>query len=117
VGVPLGLFSHVVHEPKMTVMREGAALVVASRGVVEARLGSKEFGLGSVREIVASGGCASGLEMAERVVRAAERFMASPSFWGPRLAIPGFSDTEPNDMTAIALVRPAAGATLSAYAA
>ena len=115
-GVPLGLFSHVVHEPRLTVVRDGAVLIIPSRGVVEAKAGSKEFGLDGVREVIVTANYDSASELSDTVVKSAETFISAPGFWGPRISIPGFSDHEPNDITVIALMRPAAGATATAAA-
>lgn len=44
-GPPLGLFSHTTNDALMSVLRPGSALLVISKGLVEARVGSKEYGL------------------------------------------------------------------------
>jgi len=49
-GLPLGLFSHATHDAQMSVLEPSAALLVVSKGLVESRNGSKEFGLERVRE-------------------------------------------------------------------
>ncbi|MBV9670506.1 MAG: SpoIIE family protein phosphatase [Acidobacteriales bacterium] len=113
-GVPLGLFSHVVHDASMTVIEEGAVLLIPSRGILEAKSGSREFGIEGVRNELLRAEYATASELTDRVVRAAEAFLEAPGFWGPRIPIPGFSDAEPNDMTAVALARPAARASAAA---
>ncbi len=115
-GVPFGLFSHVVHEARMVVIRPGAVLLIASKGLVEAKSGTREFGLEGVRNVLRTRAFGSAEELCGKVLREAERFAATPSFWGPRLAFSGFADEEPTDMTAVALMRPAEGRTVSAMA-
>jgi sigma-B regulation protein RsbU (phosphoserine phosphatase) len=44
-GLPLGLFSHVTPDASIVALEPGDALVLVSRGIVEARRGREEFGL------------------------------------------------------------------------
>ena len=44
-GPPLGLFSHATYDAQYSVLAPGAALLLGSRGLMEARNGSKEFGV------------------------------------------------------------------------
>jgi serine phosphatase RsbU (regulator of sigma subunit) len=106
-GVPLGLFSHVVHEPRMVVIRPGAWLLLVSKGLIEARSGHNEFGMEGVRQVVQNYHYGTAEELCRRVLQAAQKFEAVSSFWGPRLVFSGFADREPSDMSAVALMRPA----------
>ncbi|MEO8727073.1 MAG: SpoIIE family protein phosphatase [Acidobacteriaceae bacterium] len=121
-GVPLGLFSHVVHEARTVVVRPGAVVLAVSKGVVEAKAErDQEFGLDRVRQFLAQRKFNSAQDLCREVLHQVEQFMAAPSFWGPKLAFSGFHDHEAggetaNDMTAVALMRPAVGATVSARA-
>src|SRR6266481_9546107 len=49
-GLPLGLFSHVTQSASTCALVPGAALLILSRGIVEAEFGGEEFGLEGVRE-------------------------------------------------------------------
>jgi serine phosphatase RsbU (regulator of sigma subunit) len=49
-GLPLGLFSHATHDAQMCVMDQGSALVLVSRGLIEAKAHKEEFGLERVRQ-------------------------------------------------------------------
>jgi serine phosphatase RsbU (regulator of sigma subunit) len=49
-GLPLGLFSHSAADASIVALQPGAALLVVSRGMVEARRKGKEFGLTQVKE-------------------------------------------------------------------
>jgi serine phosphatase RsbU (regulator of sigma subunit) len=49
-GLPLGLFSHATPDASIIALEPGSALVLVSRGVVEARNKTKELGLRKVKE-------------------------------------------------------------------
>jgi serine phosphatase RsbU (regulator of sigma subunit) len=49
-GLPLGLFSHATPDASIVALEPGDALVLVSRGVVEAKRRTKEFGLDQVKE-------------------------------------------------------------------
>jgi serine phosphatase RsbU (regulator of sigma subunit) len=51
-GLPLGLFSHATHDAQICVMGPGSALVLVSRGLVEAKVHKEEFGLERVKQAV-----------------------------------------------------------------
>src|SRR4051812_25487654 len=44
-GLPLGLFSHATHDCQLCVLPEGSALLLASRGLLEVKAGSEEYGI------------------------------------------------------------------------
>jgi phosphoserine phosphatase RsbU/P len=48
-GLPLGLFSHTTSDARMIALEPGAALLLVSRGVVEAECDREEFGLHRVK--------------------------------------------------------------------
>ncbi|MFB3915183.1 MAG: PP2C family protein-serine/threonine phosphatase [Terriglobales bacterium] len=116
-GLPLGLFSHAVHDTHMFVLQPGAALLLASRGVVEVRGGHprEEFGLERVKQTLAAD-CGSALEICSSVLDAVASFAEST----PKLHIPipglrfnhdnGTNHHDPlasaaNDTTVLALLR------------
>lgn len=49
-GLPLGLFMHAAHDAQMTVVAPGAALLLYSRGIVEAWTHKDALGLNRVRD-------------------------------------------------------------------
>jgi len=49
-GLPLGLFSHATPDASIVALEPGDALVMVSRGIVEARHRMKEFGLDQVKD-------------------------------------------------------------------
>lgn len=115
-GLPLGLFSHVVHDPKVLVLVPGAALVLISKGVLEARSGGKEFGLERVKLAITSQRFRSAEELCAQILHSVDDFSKAPSYWGPQLGLSGFGAHDVNDMTAVALMRPAVGMSVSAMA-
>ncbi|HST09658.1 MAG TPA: SpoIIE family protein phosphatase [Terriglobales bacterium] len=90
-GLPLGLFSHVPQSASTCALLPNAALVVVSRGIVEAECAGTEFGLeGTVRSIQGTIGFGAH-ELCTRVLQAAEEFVGVP--------------LTHNDVTALGLVR------------
>lgn len=90
-GIPLGLFSHATHDAGFAVMRPGEALLLASKGLVESRAGSKEFGLERVIEVFQARKFYDADELCAAVLGAVETFTRNA---GPE-----------NDTTALALMR------------
>ncbi|MGC2198071.1 MAG: SpoIIE family protein phosphatase [Terriglobales bacterium] len=90
-GLPLGLFSHVPQGASTCALPPGGALLVVSRGIVEAERHGEEFGLpGATASLQQSVGL-NAHELCVAVLRAAETFIKVP--------LPH------NDVTALALVR------------
>jgi serine phosphatase RsbU (regulator of sigma subunit) len=104
-GLPLGLFTHATHDSQFCAIEPGATLMLVSRGVVEVKAGGVEFGIERVKDLVAHNRFESAAQSCDAVLTAAEQFKGKASHFGPRLAIPGFGETEANDMTALALLR------------
>jgi serine phosphatase RsbU (regulator of sigma subunit) len=94
-GLPLGLFSHSAADASIVAVEPGAALLLVSRGLVEARRKKTEFGLPQVKDLLLLTPGQSAQEVCAAVLEKVQEFMAG---------IPA-----QNDMTAIALVRSAAG--------
>lgn len=90
-GLPLGLFSHATHDAGVAVMQPGAALLLVSKGLVESRRGSKEFGLDRVIEVFQAREFRDAQELCSSVLGVVETFT--------RNAAPE------NDVTALALMR------------
>ncbi len=111
-GLPLGLFSHAVHEAQMFVLPARSALLVVSRGLVEARAGGEEFGLERVKRVLGGAAITSSRQLCQDVLNAVRRFVES----APRRSLLGraparpLADHEPlgqNDTTALVLLRTA----------
>jgi sigma-B regulation protein RsbU (phosphoserine phosphatase) len=54
-GLPLGLFSHSAADASIVALEPGAALLLVSRGLVEANRQEKEFGVAQVKELLLGG--------------------------------------------------------------
>ena len=90
-GLPLGLFSHSAADASIVAVEPGAALLVVSRGLVEARRKKTEFGLSQVKDLLLRTPGQSAQEVCAAVLEKIQEFMAG---------IPA-----PNDVTAICLSR------------
>jgi len=93
-GLPLGLFSHTTCDASTVFLRPGAALLLVSRGIVEAKCGGEELGLESVKKGFQATTAAHSRELCVSVLDQVEEFMCVPPTH--------------NDVTALALTRSAA---------
>jgi serine phosphatase RsbU (regulator of sigma subunit) len=92
-GLPLGLFSHSAADASIVAVEPGAALLLVSRGLVEARRKKTEFGLSQVKELLLTTPGQSAQEVCATLLEKVQEFMAG---------IPA-----PDDVTAICLSRQA----------
>jgi serine phosphatase RsbU (regulator of sigma subunit) len=99
-GFPLGLFSHATHDARFTAIPPGAALLLVSRGLVESKAGSKEYGIERLTEHVSKLSFEDAHHLCAQVLGAVKTF--TESSWRHK-------ETE-NDVTTLALVRAAARA-------
>lgn len=99
-GLPLGLFSHSAADASIVALQPGAALLLVSRGMVEARRKAQEFGLPRVKEVLLGASEKSAQEVCMAIVEEVRRFMAGAP--------------AQNDATVIALARSAAGGAFAA---
>ncbi|MGA9042925.1 MAG: SpoIIE family protein phosphatase [Terriglobales bacterium] len=90
-GLPLGLFSHATTDAPMVAMEPGAVLLLASRGIVEAKCKGEEMGLPRLKEIFQDTTAASAKEHCLTVLDQVQEFMCTPPTH--------------DDVTALALLR------------
>ena len=90
-GLPLGLFSHLPQSAATCALPPGAALLVVSRGIVEAEHAGNEFGLQGAANVVQHSLHLNARDLCFAVLLAAENFTCLP--------------LTHNDVTALALVR------------
>ena len=99
-GLPLGLFSHTMQSAATCHLVRGAALLVVSRGIVEADVEADyvdancqggDFGLDGVKQSLQDATVLSARELCLTMLRAARKFMLT-------------TPTQ-NDLTTLALVR------------
>lgn len=100
-GLPLGLFSHAIHDAQVSTLEQGAALVLVSKGLIESRAGRKEFGFDRVKQVVESAKRDSAQELCANVMEAVYKFTGKP----PRH----------DDVTTLALLRAAQKKAVSAF--
>lgn len=92
-GLPFGLFSHVTHDAPTVALPPGAALLLVSRGVTEAKRRREEYGLNRVRQSLTECDLSNAEQLCTAILNAAEQFTHKPPTH--------------NDVTALALVRTA----------
>jgi serine phosphatase RsbU (regulator of sigma subunit) len=90
-GLPLGLFSHMISDAPMAALEAGGVLLLASRGIVEAKGKAEEFGLQRVKEVLQQSKAASAKALCVSLLDQVQQFMhAAPTH---------------NDVTVLALAR------------
>jgi serine phosphatase RsbU (regulator of sigma subunit) len=102
-GIPLGLFSHATHDARITAVQPGAALLLVSRGLVESKADSSEYGIDRLAELVSKISFDDAQDLCTQVLADVKTFTESAA--RPR-------ETE-NDVTTLALVRATARAAAS----
>jgi sigma-B regulation protein RsbU (phosphoserine phosphatase) len=105
-GPPLGLFSHTTNDALMSVLRPGSALLVVSKGLVEARVGSKDYGLERAEKALTKAPLEDATQVCESVLSDVGDFLASSSgsFRLP-FTRKDSADNPFNDHTALVLLR------------
>jgi serine phosphatase RsbU (regulator of sigma subunit) len=73
-GIPLGLFTHLTHDPLPLAVDEHARLVLVSKGVLERRKGQEDFGIRGVCDVLKRHEHATAQEISAEVLHAAENF-------------------------------------------
>jgi sigma-B regulation protein RsbU (phosphoserine phosphatase) len=90
-GLPLGLFSHTTRSASTCGLAPGAALLVVSRGMVEAENEDEEFGLEGVKQSFQQSPLLAARDVCLGILGATQQFMRTAPMH--------------NDVTALALVR------------
>ncbi|MGZ4817910.1 MAG: PP2C family protein-serine/threonine phosphatase [Terriglobales bacterium] len=110
-GLPLGLFSHATHDAQICALPHSAALVMVSRGLVEAKAHKEEFGMERVKQALKEASGHDAQQLCHHVLDSLREFLEAQK--KNRLFDRGsqqIAETDPlgdNDTTAIALVRSA----------
>jgi len=110
-GLPLGLFSHATHEPQICALPPSAALILVSRGLIEAKVAKDEYGLERVQQALKDAPGNDADLLCKHLLENVRQFLQAQQ--NSRLfgRITQIGETDPlgdNDTTAIALVRCAA---------
>jgi serine phosphatase RsbU (regulator of sigma subunit) len=90
-GLPLGIFSHAIHSASTCALGPGAALLLVSRGTLEAEYNDREFGLEGTKQSFLSASALTAQDLCLAIIQAVQQFMEA------LLAH--------NDITALALLR------------
>jgi sigma-B regulation protein RsbU (phosphoserine phosphatase) len=90
-GLPLGIFSHATHSASTCALEPGTALLLVSRGIVEAEHEGQEFGLAGVKESLQGASALTAQDLCLAILQSAEQFMEAPPAH--------------NDVTALVLLR------------
>ena len=98
-GLPLGLFSHTTGDALMVALEPGATLLLASRGIVDAKCNGQEFGLEQVKQGLQRSQATSAEALCLSVLNQLQQFMCKPPTH--------------NDVTALALARAATAKALA----
>ncbi len=113
-GLPLGLFSHATHDANICVMPEGTALLLVSRGLIEAKAAGEEYGLKRAGDALAATPLTDAQQLCVAVHESVRNFIESRP---KHRFIPGSTRTvgeedpfSSNDATALAVVRTTAKA-------
>jgi sigma-B regulation protein RsbU (phosphoserine phosphatase) len=95
-GLPLGLFSHMPADANIVGLEPGAALLIVSRGIIEAECNGEDFGLERVKENFHPDKAANARELSASIIGSVQQFMCKPPTH--------------DDVTALTLVRARAAA-------
>jgi serine phosphatase RsbU (regulator of sigma subunit) len=95
-SLPLGLFSHGTPDAPTVALPPGTSLIVASRGMIEARHRGEEYGLRQIKEVFAQVSARTSDQICATVLERLQDFMRGRPL--------------PNDVTVLALARDAMAA-------
>jgi serine phosphatase RsbU (regulator of sigma subunit) len=95
-GLPLGLFSHATADAKIAALQPGAALLIVSRGIVDASCKGEEFGVERVKEGLQQIQPGSARELSSGILAKVQEYICAPPTH--------------DDVTAISLIRAKAAA-------
>ena len=109
-GLPLGLFSHATHDAQMCALPAHSALLLVSRGLVEAKSGGEEFGIERAKKSLVGASSTAAQEVCVKVLEDVKSFLENTAKRGLLRRGPGrpITETDPlgdNDATTLALVR------------
>jgi len=102
--MPLGLFTLLTYEPAIQAFEPGARLLLATKGVVEARRGRTHFGVERLIDLLQSAPSTAAQELCLATVEQAHQFRNRP--WHLLPTLPFTHPKRIEDLTAVALIRP-----------
>ncbi len=101
-GLPLGLFTHMPHEPAVQAFEPGANLLLVTKGIVESRRGRTEFGMERLQGLMKDSSASSAAGICQQVLESSHAFRRSSAVSAALRLGKRKSD---EDLTAVALVR------------
>jgi serine phosphatase RsbU (regulator of sigma subunit) len=104
VTMPLGLFTHLTFEPAIQAFEPGARLLLVTKGILEAQRGREQFGVERATAVLENIPNNSAFDLCGIVLEDAHEFRKPPWYSPERL--PFVKSEPPDDLTAVALVRP-----------
>jgi serine phosphatase RsbU (regulator of sigma subunit) len=107
VAMPMGLFTHSTYEPSMRAFEPGAKLLLVTKGVVETQRGRTYFGPERVLSVLQNARTDSAIEVCQGMLHAAHDFKQIP--WHSLHKLLFWREVVEEDLTALAMVRPAKG--------
>jgi serine phosphatase RsbU (regulator of sigma subunit) len=103
-GMPLGLFTHSTFEAAILALQEGDTLLMVTKGVIESRRGTTEFGAERVEQLLRKSTASSAAEICDVVLQ--EAYDYANDSWSRILGLLRARDRRRlQDLTALALVR------------
>jgi serine phosphatase RsbU (regulator of sigma subunit) len=101
-GMPLGLFTHMTHEPAVQAFEPGARMLIVTKGVIESHRGRASFGVERLSTLLGESKTDSAEELCEATLQGACAFKkGKESLIGNLLA----KKANGEDMTAVAMLR------------
>ena len=104
VTMPLGLFTHLTFEPAIQAFEPGARMLLVTKGILEAQRGREQFGVERATAVLQNIPNGSASDLCNVTLEDANEFRKPP--WYRKERLPFFKSEPPEDLTAVALVRP-----------
>jgi serine phosphatase RsbU (regulator of sigma subunit) len=104
-SVPMGLFTHLTYEPSMQALEAGATLLLVTKGNAETQQGRSRLARERVMSLLQNPRVRSAKEICRSAMEAAHEFKQAP--WYRIEAFSFGHHAEDEDLTALAVVRPA----------
>jgi len=104
-GLPLGLFSHSTHDSQFCALTPQSSLAVVSRGLVETRTETGEFGVDGVKQFLNEHKSTAAQTICQTLLDLVVKSKRKPRGITGSFNIPGMGKGEPNDVTVLALYR------------
>jgi serine phosphatase RsbU (regulator of sigma subunit) len=104
VTMPLGLFTHLTFEPAIQAFEPGARMLLVTKGILEATRGREQFGVERATAVLENIPASSAFDLCGVTLEDAHEFRKPR--WYSLERLPFVKSQPPEDLTAVALVRP-----------